>query len=131
MHLAAAAPEAICRYYERGLLRAECDYEASLPPHLKQIADPMDDEGYVQVCRRGHDHHDIDQQQLLTVMTDAAARVRRCSSKNVAELEITLNRLALSGRPRPRDRYPVKRSIFTEPPLGGRIAQPDDAVPRR
>ena len=50
VHLAAATPEATCRYYERGLLRAGLDYE-SPPPHLKQITDPIDDEGHVHVSQ--------------------------------------------------------------------------------
>lgn len=50
VHLAAAAPEATCRYYERGLLRPGREYDAS-PPHLEQIADPMDDEGFVHVSQ--------------------------------------------------------------------------------
>ena len=50
VHLAAATPEATCRYYERGLLRAGLDYE-SPPPHLKQITDPIDDEGHVHVAQ--------------------------------------------------------------------------------
>ena len=50
LHLAAAAPQATCRYYERGLLRAELDYE-ELPPHLTALADPMDDEGFVHVSQ--------------------------------------------------------------------------------
>ena len=50
LHLAAAAPQATCRYYERGLLRAEIDYEW-VPPHLTALADPMDDEGFVHVSQ--------------------------------------------------------------------------------
>ena len=49
VHLAAATPEATCRYYERGLLRAELDYEVP-PPHLHRITDLIDDEGYVHVA---------------------------------------------------------------------------------
>ena len=50
VHLAAAAPEATCRYYERGLLRPERDYDW-FPPHLKGIVDPMDGEGNILVSR--------------------------------------------------------------------------------
>ena len=50
VHLATATPEATCRYYERGLLRPGRDYDVS-PPHLDQIADPMDDEGCVHVSQ--------------------------------------------------------------------------------
>ena len=50
VHLAAATPEATCRYYERGLLRAEVDYEVP-PPHLNRITDPIDDQGQVHVSQ--------------------------------------------------------------------------------
>ena len=50
VQLAAATPEATCRYYERGLLRPGRDYD-SRPPHLRQIEDPMDDDGYVHVSQ--------------------------------------------------------------------------------
>lgn len=50
IHLAAATPEATCRYYERGLLRPGRDY-ASCPPHLKQITDPMDASGNILVSQ--------------------------------------------------------------------------------
>jgi L-alanine-DL-glutamate epimerase-like enolase superfamily enzyme len=51
VHLAAATPEATCRYYERGLLRAGLNYELP-PPHLKKITDPIDDDGYVHVSQQ-------------------------------------------------------------------------------
>ena len=50
VHLAAATPEATCRYYERGLLRAELDYELP-PPHLHAIEDPIDAEGRIHVSQ--------------------------------------------------------------------------------
>ncbi|MFP6641950.1 MAG: enolase C-terminal domain-like protein [Candidatus Latescibacterota bacterium] len=50
VHLAAATPEATCRYYERGLLRAELDYEVPLS-YLNAIPDPIDDEGRVHVSQ--------------------------------------------------------------------------------
>ncbi len=50
VHLAAASPEATCRYYERGLLRPQLDHETP-PPHLTKLYDPMDDAGYVEVSQ--------------------------------------------------------------------------------
>jgi len=41
-----ATPESTCEYFERGLLRPELDYEKP-PPYLKEICDPMDDDGSV------------------------------------------------------------------------------------
>ena len=51
VHLACAAPEATCRYYERGLLRPGVDYEQP-PPYLKAIDDPIDSEGNVIVSQK-------------------------------------------------------------------------------
>ena len=42
----AATPEATCKYFERGLLRPDADYETP-PPYLKANCDPMDDDGNV------------------------------------------------------------------------------------
>ena len=42
-----ATSEETCEYYERGLLRPDEDYEALVPPYLKELCDPMDDEGNV------------------------------------------------------------------------------------
>ena len=41
-----ATTEATCKYYERGGLRPDFDYETP-PPYLKTICDPMDDDGNV------------------------------------------------------------------------------------
>ena len=51
VHLACAAPEATCRYYERGLLRPGVDYEQP-PPYLKAIDDPIDSDGNVIVSQK-------------------------------------------------------------------------------
>ena len=42
----AATTEATCKYFERGLLRPEFDYETPAP-YLKAICDPLDDDGNV------------------------------------------------------------------------------------
>ena len=41
-----ATTEATCKYFERGLLRPEFDYEVP-EPYLKAICDPLDDDGNV------------------------------------------------------------------------------------
>ncbi len=51
LHLAGAAPEATCEYFERGLLAPDVDYEQP-PPYLTSIADPMDGEGNVIVSEK-------------------------------------------------------------------------------
>ena len=45
--IAATSPDT-CEYYERGLLAPGIDYETP-PPYLKEIPDPLDDNGYVHV----------------------------------------------------------------------------------
>jgi L-alanine-DL-glutamate epimerase-like enolase superfamily enzyme len=46
-------------YYERGLLHPMLDYEAQTP-WLREIADPLDAEGYVHVSQRPGLGHDVD-----------------------------------------------------------------------
>jgi L-alanine-DL-glutamate epimerase-like enolase superfamily enzyme len=46
-------------YYGRGLLHPHLDYEARTP-WLKEIADPLDAEGYVQISRTPGLGHEID-----------------------------------------------------------------------
>ncbi len=46
-------------YYERGLLHPHLDYEARTP-WLKEIADPLDADGYVQISRTPGLGHEID-----------------------------------------------------------------------
>lgn len=41
--------EEVCEYYERGLLRPGEDYDSLVPPYLKELCDPMDENGYVSI----------------------------------------------------------------------------------
>jgi len=48
LQILGATSEDTCEYYERGLLAPELDYEAP-PPYLKELGDPMDDQGFVHI----------------------------------------------------------------------------------
>jgi L-alanine-DL-glutamate epimerase-like enolase superfamily enzyme len=48
LQILGATSEDTCQYYERGLLAPGVAYDTP-PPYLRQICDPMDDEGFVRV----------------------------------------------------------------------------------
>ena len=50
LQILGATSEDVCEYYERGLLAPGLDYETP-PPYLKEICDPMDDDGNVRISQ--------------------------------------------------------------------------------
>jgi L-alanine-DL-glutamate epimerase-like enolase superfamily enzyme len=48
LQILGATSEDTCEYYERGLVAPEVDYETP-PPYLKELGDPMDDQGFVRI----------------------------------------------------------------------------------
>jgi len=50
LQILASASEDVCEYYERGLEGPGHDYETP-EPYLEEIADPLDDQGYVHVSQ--------------------------------------------------------------------------------